>query len=785
MLISGILVALFFTVALFLRAYLPHDKIFVGNWIKYASNDAYYQMRIVDNLVHNFPSLSSFDPYLLFPGGQGVGNVHFFDWLLAAVTWIIGLGSPTEHTIDIVGVYFPAVLGALIVIPVYFIGKELVGRGAGLISAALVAILPGEFLGRSILGFTDQHVAETLLTTVIMAFLIIAIKAASQRGLSYGHLKRLDWRKSTKTIIFSILAGFFLGLYMLTWAGSLIFVFLIAIYLFIQFVIDHLRRKSTDYLCVVGVGVFATALLMSLLFRIGGINRASLIIVIIVPLVLSAISRFLTAKKIKPAYFPLSVIGAGLVGTGIFYLIAPSIFKSILSQAAFLIPKGVLLTTIEAQPLLFPGGRFSWAVAWGNFSTGLFLSIISLGVLIYLIVKKDNPDKAVLAMWSLVMLVLTLLQRRFAYYFAVNVALLVGCLSWLILERVSFGGSANKSSATSGEIARRRTGRKKSGSRIGAGQINLAFGVVIVFLVVLFPNIQPAVVTASQVTFAPSNAWVASLDWLRKNSPEPFSDPAYYSRLETGNYHELTELMNTVPNPAGAPDFYANLPASYPYPASAYGVMAWWDYGYWITRIAHRIPNANPSQDPRAVKSTANFFISQNETDANVIAEQMKTAYVIIDYETSISKFWAIAQWAGRSDTEFTEDYIVQQQGGGALVRLFYPEYYRSLDARLYNFEGKAVTPQNTYVISYQEKTKELPYRQVTNVQQFSAYQAAEAFISAQQSGNYKIIGVNPFLSPVPLDPVEHYKLVYSSEEKTSVPSGEPVPSVKIFQYTK
>src|SRR4030043_1040304 len=148
-LIAGIIVALFFRVSLYIRVALPYDQVFVGDWIKFTGVDAYYFMRIVDNLVHNFPHLNSFDPYMLYPGGGGTGLCTFFVYFLAGITWLVGLGSPTQHTVDIVGVYFPAVLGALTVVPVYFIGKALFSRWAGVIAAGLVVLLPGEFLGRS------------------------------------------------------------------------------------------------------------------------------------------------------------------------------------------------------------------------------------------------------------------------------------------------------------------------------------------------------------------------------------------------------------------------------------------------------------------------------------------------------------------------------------------------------------------------------------------------------------------------------------------------------------
>jgi len=155
-LLTGAILVLCFGLAFFLRVYFPYDKIFVGEWIKFAGVDAYFQMRLVDSIVHNFPHLTDFDPYFTYPGGGVTSTIYLFNRFLAGIIWVIGLGSPTQHTIDVVGAYFPAVLGALTVIPVYFIGKELFGRWAGLLSAGLIAIMPGEFLGRSVLGFTDH-----------------------------------------------------------------------------------------------------------------------------------------------------------------------------------------------------------------------------------------------------------------------------------------------------------------------------------------------------------------------------------------------------------------------------------------------------------------------------------------------------------------------------------------------------------------------------------------------------------------------------------------------------
>ena len=56
-LIIGVLVTMIFALALSLRVCLPYDQVFGSGWIKFTGIDAYFQMRIVDNLVHNFPHL--------------------------------------------------------------------------------------------------------------------------------------------------------------------------------------------------------------------------------------------------------------------------------------------------------------------------------------------------------------------------------------------------------------------------------------------------------------------------------------------------------------------------------------------------------------------------------------------------------------------------------------------------------------------------------------------------------------------------------------------------------
>ena len=158
-------ILLFMGISLYLRIVPPYDHVFTGEWIKLTSYDAYWQMANVDKIAPDFPHYAG-----------KILQIPFFHWLLSAVIWVIGLGSPTQQTIDTVAVYFPAILGALTVIPVYFIGKVMFNRMTGIMAAGLIAILPREWLGRSSLGFVDHHVLEVLLSTTAIMFLVMAIK---------------------------------------------------------------------------------------------------------------------------------------------------------------------------------------------------------------------------------------------------------------------------------------------------------------------------------------------------------------------------------------------------------------------------------------------------------------------------------------------------------------------------------------------------------------------------------------------------------------------------------
>lgn len=812
----GVALLIIFGVALFIRTYFPHENVFAGDWVRFQLNDPWVHMRQVENLVHHFPYRMPFDPYMIHPldinpGAIGVGIAPLFDMLLGFFIWAIGIGSPSKQIIDTVGAYFPAILGALLTIPVYFIGKELFNRKAGILAAALIAILPGQFLMRSLLGFTDHHVAEVLFSTLTMLFLLMAVRSSNQKALSFIALWRRDWRSMKKPLFYSVLAGIALGCYLLSWSGGGLFVFVIFIYVVVQYIVDHLRGRATDYLCIISISTFLIALLTigpaSGQYSEGNLQVSSLIIGILALLVLGGLSTVMARWEMRKAYYPLALGVLGSIGWLAINLIDPSLLNSILDKlTSVFAPTAGLQTTAEVKPLFYPYDSFSWSPAWNNFTTGFYLALISLVIMVYFVIKKGEADKTLLLVWSVLILAATLAQNRFAYYFAVNVAILSAYFSWRILEFCGFReasegipreGDDRKELAVETTISRKEKRRKARAQRRERGapvitylRAKYVYGViaiVFVFFLAFYPNIGVSINYARAERGA-TDDWHDALIWMKGNTIEPFDDPEFY--------YELYE------RPAAGEWYHP--------PESAYGIMSWWDYGYWISYISHRIPNANPGQGEGA-RNAGLFLTAQDESSANEVLNRLGSKYVIIDNLMSIPKFYAMATYAGfevtemfgvKVPTDFWDIYF-EDTGGGKLrpVRLFYPEYYQSMVSRLYNFSGRKWDPYDDWIKDswddeiegYRDKINVIDYevskdgkgnenKIITDVKTFTRYEMAKAFV--ETNPNYKIIGTNPFLSPVPLEELVHYKLIYKSP--TTVQSGgeKTISEVEIFEYS-
>ena len=759
-----------FAISLFIRVVLPYNTVFKDT-VRFASDDAVFHMRLVENALfgEHFPHRIFFDAYTHFPYGDYLHFAPLYDQILIFGTWLIGFGSPTRELMEAAGAFYPAILGALVVFPAYIIGRELCNKYAGFLAAVLVATLPGQFLQRSIIGFTDHHVGEVFFSTIAVMFLILAIKKAKEEipdGTVLKWLTPSEWLRSRNTpflcyagailvlfqvmplgwwvfisfvlfllalvifslwqnpnsyVFYTVLAGMALGFYMLTWIAGLFFVFIFFIFGVIQYTVSGLKGKKTDYLGVVLTPVFFIPLLMIIPFFLNPsypyyqmVHIASLgigVVVFGIPLLHRCLVRkeeiknapTKTKKLEKTKYIcpvcgkrvdaiaehirikhegeskknirrireffernPELERGSGLVKEGggsrqilvneivkggyllpvftsfVLFCISLVVFPSMLGSFGVLTPSGSILTVGEVQSMDFEK-------AWLLFTTPFFVSFITMAVLAVNLVRRDRPEECLILVWGVVVLVMvgglgSAGQIRFAYYYAINVAILTGLFSVWAFEFLAGWGKGQveekkekKKGGGKNRIASNTTSKETQVIlfavgimamavigllKIGVASVLPLVAITTVFFIWLWarrerkPFVKSLTKTLAAIfiifiVFYPFPLNIATSPFP-SNTNLPLSVAYAINDAKRGIgadeewYETLRWMRDNTPDPGvdycGMYEgkFLLNETFEgrgvYAYPSSTYGVMSWWDYGHVITWVAHRIPNANPFQ---------------------------------------------------------------------------------------------------------------------------------------------------------------------------------------------
>ncbi len=763
-----------FLFSLYLRVYRPMSRILVGDYVFFDGNDPWYHMMLAKSTVLNLQR-PWFDPLTFFPEGAPIHFGPFNSWAIAVLSYIAGLGSPSMHTVDVVGAIFPAVLGALLVFPVYFIGRELGGRTAGFLGAVMIAVLPGQFLSRSVIGFTDHHVAEVLLSTTAMLFFILAVRDGAGK-LTFSSLRGGDLGALKRPLVYALSAGLFLGLYIDAWAAGHLFVEIILVFATIQSIVDHLRGRNVEYLGIVGAISLLVALLLVLPFvdsrnGFGAVyyslfQPAILLLGIFYLLFLTFVSKQLVLRKMERSIFPLAIFGSIAIVFVVLAVAVPSFTGTLISGLnVFQTPTGGASTISEVSPILerygiqrnFPGLVPLLSPFW--------LTLLALPLLIQRY-RRDPGRKAELlvVLWTLTMIVLTIAQNRFAYYYAVNVAFLTGYLGSVLLDKTRFLEAEDV-------VIKMSRGSSKETPDQNLLLTNVV-AVVVLTLLFVYPAMFGTVEGVPIGSFHSENHvgpigsdWYDSVAWLEDNTPDPGMD--IYTIYERP--------------PAGE---------KFLYPDSAYGVMSWWDYGHWIETIGHRISNANPFQQgigsrEAGIPGSSPFFLAQNESEAEAVLAGLdekrspysNSRYVITDVEMAMGKFHAIAAWSNIYPGEYQFNYWQD----GQPITLYTAPYFRTMVARLQFFDGSEAEVQEAWTVALRQDSQ--GGVSIEPQKRSSDYQELLDCVNESMEQGYAaalIVSQSPIMTSVPLEALGHYRLVHESASSVTS-TGQKY--VKIFEH--
>ena len=406
----------FMAVAFVLRvlpAIVTRDQAFFPVY----DTDTWYNLRQIEVMVHNFPQYNWFDPMTAYPTGKTIDWGPLFPFLTAVLCLITG--AVTRNAIISTAGFMSPLLAVLMIPVIYGLGKKLGDYKTGIVAAGLISISSFLYFSYSSYGMTDHHIAEVFFSTLFFLVYLYALAYARKNPVDMKNRSTLPF-----FCLISSLAGgiYFLGL--ITSTTVVLTLLVIAVYTFVQGLADFYLKKSSDYLCILNIFLLgvATILLVLFGFKREGISFSQYSVgIAYIHLALigeTVVIRILAEMfRKKRAGFFISIAGLGAGGL-ILCLVVPSL-KSI-SQQALVLLFGFSVYTVGVQETL----PWSWANAFDTLNVGIILAAGGFLVLGYLLWKKQEHELVFFAVWSALMLLITIQHQRFLYYFTVNIVLL-------------------------------------------------------------------------------------------------------------------------------------------------------------------------------------------------------------------------------------------------------------------------------------------------------------------------------------------------------------------------
>jgi len=461
----------------------------------------------------------------------------------------------------------------------------------------------------------------------------------------------------------------------------------------ITYIAEHIRGNSTEYITVVGALAFGVELILILPWihpelgfsgHYSWLHVTASLMAILALVVMHIISKEMKNRDLEPYYYPVVLIAGAIIAFIVLSAAVPALTGSIEGSISriFTIKEGGASTVAEISSMLYDRsgnlniGRNS--MVYGNFGNGFYLALFGTLLMSYYVLRRWKPEDILALVWTIVMLLAIYGQNRFGYYYSVNVAIMSAYFATRTIELAGFKGARTTLDALPQFLAK------------NAGYILLA---ILLVAVLVYPwGPAPLALKQAKYSGGPNTPWYNSLEWMQDNTPD--TGLSYY-----GPY---------VRPPPGEP---------YPYPDTAYGVMSWWDYGFWIENIARRIPNANPFQGgigggEAQAPGASTFFTAATEDDANEIADTLGVKYVVSDVEMATGKFYAITAWD--SDTGGYSEWLPI---GDRMEMVPTMRYFNSMEARLHIFDGVSLKHYRLVHESMAGNTAERGYKWVYNMQ--------------------------------------------------------------------
>jgi len=548
--------------------------------------DPYYNMRLINVTVETgtYPYYSELDPLLNYPIGSTGARPPLLNMFAIGFSRLL---TPFMSETDALGYsmqFIPALFGALIVFPVYFLGKTLFGKKEGLIAAFLIALIPihiGSGHG-SAYSLFDHDSLNLLLFFLSFLFLIKGIKE----------------KDSIKSVLFALLSGLSLAALTMTWTESQFLYVVIAVYAIVQILIDIFTNKMDIKVVRTTSVVLLSGYLISIPIRmakVGGL-RPDIPLYLALGITIFGIVYFLIKKMRIPWTITLPALfcvgGVGLV------------FLFYIREISLIIP--VLGPLTRISDILFGAGVYGTKVALTIAEAGtsnISRTVMSFGptlywlgwigfifLLYYYYKEKNRRDYLFIIVLFLVDVWLASTAGRFLNDLVPVIAILSGWIIWMVIEKIDYTQMIRNIRSAGGGLHGLRRGIK----------VFHIFGILFVAFMIIIPNGYMSLDAGIPSTITKNGTSNMKIDFFGEDYSGAFGLSHGKEAYWINAYNWLNEQDTEIQDPTERPAF-----------------ISWWDYGFYEAAVGAHPTVADNFQD--GIPPAANFHTATSEQEAVAI----------------------------------------------------------------------------------------------------------------------------------------------------------------------
>lgn len=565
-------------------------------------------------------------PALAYPGLPMTAS------FLYQIVALLGIGISLKNFC----ILLPVLFGTLSILIVFFLGKDIGGKGVGILAALFLALNPS-YISRVSLGFFDDE------GNGILAVLLFAV----------FFLRSLDNERPTKNaVLYMMASGLTLGYITAGWGASL---YPIEMTVLFAFALVIMRRYTTrllfSYSLTFGISLFIAIHVPKL--GPGWLLDSAILPVfgVFLLLLLSEILRTVKTARWKVSY--TAVFFAVIIG-GVFLLSQVGIISS---------PVGKFISVVNpferlGVPLIESVQEHrvtAWGTMYYDYGVGILFFLLGL----FLVVRNLTDRNLFLTIWAVTGL-----------YFASSMVRLTVLLApaFVILWAIGVTGLIKPFLTIIQEAPKISVGKKQMG-RVGkefSGVVVLMIFVLLTLTIALpFPRVfthayTPVTIASDSIGIAPTfplTDWIDALGWMRTVLPPntvvcSWWDYGYWITVE-GNQTSLadnatfnttqisligavymsneTQAIKILKEQLGRPDYILTFAtfkddSTNNYPEAGYGDEGKWR---WMAKIAANFTFANGNDNLFGNYSIGKDNNATTGSTPNLITNRNGTASVI------------------------------------------------------------------------------------------------------------------------------------------------------------